>query len=334
MNGLSSGNFASLMVDQDQTVLTINQPTTLEYGDAFRGEIRAEGTAGTMRLVKTGPGTLRLESGMVGEGYNYGLYGYGFGGTALPGNPNVILQVQSGRLVLGDDFYLEDSSSTVWVSGGTLATVNQYLSNPVVVTGGRLAGTGTYFSPVTLGAGAVIAPGFDDAHGRIGHLTISHLTAGPDSVYEFDLAGADPEDYSARDFLSISTDSTLEITATSTDPWVIRPVTLNSSGVNGILGGIAPGATYAWSIAYFQGLSGLALDLDQKPLNVVLDLSAFQPGIAGTTWLHFSTTTIGENTSGTLSLNFTAVPEPSTYALLLLGTGAVVLAARRRRHGR
>lgn len=111
INGLSSGNYASLLLNQDNTVLTVNQPTTLEYGDTFRGEIRAEGMTGAMRLVKTGPGTLVLEGN--DDSYTYGLFGYGFGGTALPGDPDVILQVQAGRLVLGRDFYLEDWSSTL-----------------------------------------------------------------------------------------------------------------------------------------------------------------------------------------------------------------------------
>lgn len=324
VNGLSSGNYASLLLNQDNTVLTVNQPTTLEYGDTFRGEIRAEGMTGAMRLVKTGPGTLVLDGN--NDSYSYGLYGYGFGGTGLPGDPNVILQVQAGRLVLGRDFYLEDWSSTLWVNGGTLVASEQYLSNPVVVSAGTLAGNGYFYSNVTLGSGAKLAPGFDDAHGRIGTLNIDHLTAGPGSILEIDIQSVDPEDYAGRDYLQITTPSTLEITATVLEPWVIRPVSLDSSGVNGILGGLVPDTTYSWAIASYQGLSGVTTALN--PANIVLDLSAFQPSVAGTFSLQFSN--IGESASGTITLNFTAVPEPSTYALMALGLGAVALAARRR----
>ncbi len=325
VNGLSNGSYASLLLNQDSTVLTINQPSTLEYGDTFRGEIRSQGTTGSLRLVKAGPGTLVLDGG--GDSYDYGIFGTGFGGTALPGNPNVIIEVQAGRLVLGESFYLMyDYDSTIWVNGGTFATVGQYLSNPVVVSAGTLAGTGYYSSNVSLGGGAKLAPGFDDARGRIGTINIDHLTAGPGSILEIDIRSTNPDDPSRNDFVQITTPSTLEITATDLQPWVIRPVSLNSSGVNGILGGIEPDGSYSWTIASYSGLSGVATALN--PANIVLDLSAFQPAVGGSFSLQFSN--IGEAASGTLTLNFTAVPEPSTYALLVLGLGAVGLAARRR----
>jgi hypothetical protein len=324
VNGLSSDEFASLLLNQDNTVLTVNQPSSLEYGDTFSGEIRSESSTGSLRLVKAGPGTLVLNGNDYR--YDYGLFGYGFGDTALSGNPNVVVEVQAGRLVLDQSFYLEDYASTIWVNGGTFATVQQSISNPVVVSAGTLAGTGYYYSNVSLGSGARLAPGFDDAHGRIGTLNIDHLTAGPGSILEIDIRSTNPDDPSRNDFLQITTDSTLEITATALQPWVIRPVSLDSSGVNGILGGIEPDATYSWTIAHYQGLSGVATALN--PSNIVLDLSAFQTSVAGSFSIQFSN--IGEAASGTLNLNFTAVPEPSTYALLLLGLGAVGLAARRR----
>jgi hypothetical protein len=324
INGLSSGNYASLILNEENTVLTVNQPSTLEYGDVFRGEISTNSEGGALRLVKSGPGALVLDGN--DNSYDYGIFGTGFGGTTLPGDPNVIIEVQSGRLVLGETFYLNDYSSTIWVNGGTFVTVQQYLSNPVVVSAGTLAGTGYYYSTVSLGSGAKLAPGFDGANGRIGTLQIDHLTAGPGSILEIDIRSTNPDDFSRNDFLQITTDSTLEITATALQPWVIRPVSLDSSGVNGILGGIEPDGTYSWTIASYQGLSGVATALN--PANIVLDLSAFQPAVAGSFSLQFSN--IGEAASGTLTLNFTAVPEPSTYALLVLGLGAVGLAARRR----
>lgn len=196
----------------------------------------------------------------------------------------------------------------------------------MVVSAGTLAGNGYFYSNVTLGAGAKLSPGFDDARGRIGTLNIDHLTADPGSILEIDIGSVDPEDNSLRDYLQITTPSTLEITATALQPWVIRPVSLDSSGVNGILGGIEPDGTYSWTIVSYQGLSGVATALN--PANIVLDLSAFQTSLAGTFSLQFSN--IGESASGNITLNFTAVPEPSTYALLALGLGAVALAARRR----
>ncbi|MBA4137280.1 MAG: hypothetical protein C0518_08195 [Opitutus sp.] len=317
---LSSQNHALLELTQDNTILTVNQPTNNEYGDTFRGRISGGGEGQNARLVKTGPGTLRLEGNSNDNGNDYGFYAYGFDATTPAGTVPVLMEVRGGTLAIGPDFYIEDSSSRLWVNGGTLAISNEAdVYNPILVTSGNIAGNGN-LGNVSVGSGAKVMPGFDDANGRIGSLTIDHLTLAGGAIFEWDIASALSGNSNSRDSLTIGTASTLEITATDTrdsTKLVIRPVTLSSTGVNGILSDLAAGEVYSWTLIEYLGIEGIAQAID--PTNVRLDLSAWQANVAGTFKLEFTSL----SGSGQLLLSFTAVPEPSTYALLALGLGFI-----------
>lgn len=321
IGGLSSNEYALLNLTQAGTVLTVNQPSSVEYGNTFVGLIDAAGQSA--RLVLNGPGLLQLDG--RNDESDYGFSGTGTPEATLSGTPNVLLEVRNGTLALGPDFTLTNTSSAIWINGGAFAVGdNVYLSNPVLVTAGAVAGRGTLTS-AAIGANAKLAPGFDDAHGRIGTLTVGHVKFAPDSIYEWDIASADLDSNGQRDLLQIGIATTLEIAATSADPWVIRPVTLTSSGVNGILSDLVPGEFYSWTLISYQSVTGLTTLLD--PANVRLDPAAWQANVAGTFQLEFTNL----SGSGELRLNFSAVPEPSTYALLALGLGFVGLVAWRRR---
>ncbi|MCF7687422.1 MAG: PEP-CTERM sorting domain-containing protein [Cephaloticoccus sp.] len=324
VGGLASkddGDYASLYTQADDTVLTINQATDAR----FSGEFRDYSETQNLRIVKTGLGTLRLESG--------GLYYYnGSPEASLPGTPGVSLQINQGTLVIGNDFYVEDSTPTIWVHGGTLALAGgSHVSNPVVVdNGGRLGGGGVFASSVSIGNGAVLSPGLQANGGATGAMQFYHLELDAGGIYEFNVQDPDPENYIGRDIIKVynpnSGDQTLVINADSEHPFIIKVVSLGSDGLAGLLEGIDQShGLYSWTLINFDVLS-ISGDRDFDPAFFTLDLTGFASDapLGGDFSLFLE--------SNNLMLGFTPVPEPSTYVLMALGLGFVVWTVRRRRH--
>jgi len=264
-----------------------------------------------------GAGALKVDGGnLVLSGAN--AYG---GGTTITSTGSI---VASNSSALG--------SGGVTVSGGLAANTGVTLTNPITLTGGTLAGFGT-FSPggnLTVQGGALLAPGIatvaDDAVGAnvpaVGtltfgggtSLTFGHtLSTGGLNFSISDAAGVAGTGYS---LLSIS--GSLAITATAGNEFYIHlysfdPATNqagNAANFNG-------GQGYSWLlVSTGSGISNFSSTA------FIIDQSNFT-----NTTGHFSVSQSGND----LMLNFTPVPEPSTWALL--GTGLLTLGAvvRRRR---
>jgi hypothetical protein len=298
IGGLASGDgdYTEIYSTRPDTILTVNQS-----GDSsFSGYFYIQGEGQYVRLVKEGAGTLRLNSG--------GFYPHGVANADL-GGTRIGLQVNEGTLVI-NNFYIEQDS-TIWVNGGTLAVENRYLGNALVVdNGGRLAGHGG-FSNATIGNGAVLSPGLA-GKGEIGSLGFHHLELNSGGTLEWqikDPSGAQGEGY---DHINVFNNAeTLVINATSESPFSIKVISLNSGGNGGLLAGLTPGESYSWTLFSFDALSG-----GFDPAKFALDLSLFQTALGnGLDAGDFSLSLSGDN----LMLNFTAVPEPSTYALMGIG---------------
>ncbi len=306
-------SFGTLIFGADNTIFTINQTTD----GIFDGNIYTEDTSNqTMRLVKTGAGTLTLNSGSYGDVFNTSGVSNGIIENSLPGSPQVSLQVNEGTLAIGQDFSLFNNSATLWVNGGTLALSDlAFVQNPIVISNGILAGSGS-FTNVTIGAGAVISPGLAES-GDIGTLEFQHLELEGGGVLEWHIQNPNGAPGVGYDHIVVFNPDplmdTLLVTATSADPFSIKVMSLNGSGAPGALDGFDPSQHYAWTLFDFDVLSGF------DPAAFTLDTSEFTNSLSfnGVDDGFFSLSVDGSNEF--LVLNFTPVPEPSTYALMGLG---------------
>lgn len=287
-------------------ILTINQAEDTRFNGYING-------SGDSTVVKEGIGTFVFDGGNITSS-----------GIADGQGNNVALEIKEGAFFFGQNASL--SNGDVKVSGGTLAIqggTNFY--NAVTITSGRIAGFGNYTSDISIGAGALLSPGLA-GHGLTGGLQFSHLELNSGGVYEFHVQDPDPENYHARDHVSVTDPSTLVINATSLDPFTIKVISVGANGEEGMLSGIDPGfGLYSWTLFSFNSLSipGNSNVFDASLFS--LDLSAFtSDALYGGDFSLFE-----ENNN--LMLGFTPVPEPSTYAMMALGISVIGFMAWRRR---
>ena len=322
--GLSTNDYsdyAILFANQPDTVLTIDQPE-----DAlFQGEFRSNDLSDSLRVVKSGPGTLYLAEGglYVHNGVNVDV-----DPTAGEDIREVSLQVNAGTVVVGGAFFIEDANPTIWVNGGTLGVADhKAIYNPLLISSGKLAGTG-YFPTATIGANTTLSPGLADD--PIGRLDFHDLTLGALGTLEFNVRTADPlaGDY---DLVTISGDTTLHITAGTTvdnpltegyedDRFTLKLISLQADGTPGTLTGFSGDRSWTWTL--FDASSSSIDGFD--PAKFRIDTSLFFTDVPGTTF------TLSQS-GNLLQLTFQPVPEPSTYALMGLGLALVAFEARRRR---
>jgi autotransporter-associated beta strand protein len=324
INGLVSReeyDYATLYTTLSDTVLTINQSFDSTFRGAFSSSVAYPNPA-SLRIVKTGTGTLRLENGGMSF-YN------GTTEAALSGTPEVSLQVNQGTVIIGNNFSMwQPYATTVWVHGGTLALDSGYVESPVVVdNGGRIAGFGSFASSVSIGNGASISPGLSGIS-EIGMLSINHLELNSGGIYEWQIQNPDPYAGSGRDYVSVYGIGTLVINATVESPFSIKIMSLNAGGSAGPLGGFDPSLSYAWTLMAFDSLTG-----GFDPAKFVIDTSGFANSLAYNEQGNgaFSLSLDAGEFENYFMLNFTPVPEPSTYALMALGLGLIGWVAWRRR---
>lgn len=299
------------------SVLTINQ-TGSSSSDApdFSGAITGSGS-----LVKAGSGIQYL-GGLPGPSTsNYS------GGTTITGG--AIFALSNGALGTGP-ITLNPSVPT---EGGLGVYTGVTLTNPLTFTSGILGGYGIFAPPggVTVGTSRILWPGnmFDsDPVGTLGFGT--GLTLATGGTYRWEITNATGSPGLNWDRLLVT--GSLTITSTPVGPFVIQiasvdPTYRPSSGGSVSTGAASPYVLldfdntrpYSWVIASATGVTGF----DPNAFN--LDTAGFgnSLGIGS-----FFLTQSGDD----LQLNFTPVPEPSTFALL--GTGLLLMLAKRLRRRR
>ncbi len=117
---------------------------------------------------------------------------------------------------------------------------------------------------------------------------------------------------------SIDVTGGLVFNATVGNPFTVTLRSLDANGNPGAVVDFNNASGYAWLIGHADNLTGF------DPNSVVIDRSGFTNSLG-----------IGGIYVGSLGndiyLNFSPVPEPSTYALISLGLGAVLCPTLRRR---
>jgi autotransporter-associated beta strand protein len=216
----------------------------------------------------------------------------------------------------GDGSNVVDALGTgaVTLNGGTLHIGDGLTFGNVLnfgVSGGKLGGNATFSSPLTLGSDVTLAPGNSP-----GVLTFSSgLTVNDGLTTEIEINGA-ANNAGVTSDLIVTNGPGLNLGAVSAGGYTLKIISLTLLGGD-VAGPVDDlGASASWTIFQNTNLTGFVSDGSQ----FTIDSSEF------VTLGSFSLTQSGNN----LVLNFTAVPEPSTYALMLLGLGAAALGWRRR----
>jgi len=287
------------------STLTINQGEDWGY---FEGSILEDGT--TLTLVKNGPGQLQINGNNYDNNNPYSVYS---GGTVI----------NAGVLVAGSADAL--GSGTITLNGATAAlktAAGVTLTNAITFggNGGILGGNGTIATPITAGTNVVLAPGNSP-----GTLTFaSGLTLAPGGSLNFEVQYANGAAGTGYDLVSIS-GGTLDITATGGTPFTIYLTSLNIFGGPGDVSDFSATTSYSWML--FEGNSGGGIN-NFNASSFTLDLSNFSNSYGAGVF------SLAQGVNGgnpAIYLNFTAVPEPSTWALLGVGLAAGLVARRRRR---
>ena len=213
------------------------------------------------------------------------------------------------------------AASNAITNNGNIALGGGTFSGPGLVNnpGSTLAGTGT-FSPtggVTVGSGVDVSPGVTAPNSFVGSLAFNSLNLGAGGAYSFDLMNA------SGTAGTWGTD-TLSVAGTANDAVGMRlALAIDVRSINTGTG--APGlASFNSSQSYQWTLLSAASVTNFNAADFSLDLSGFTNGLGGGTF------SLSANSSD-IFLNFTPVPEPSSWALLGAGLAGVALMGLRRR---
>jgi len=264
---------------------------SLTIGNGTLGSISGDG-----RLNKIGLGTLTLATANTYTG-----------GTSVGGG---ILEIANASAL---------GSGNLTLDGGSIRLINglHSITNNIAfdsVHGGTLAGNWTFGSLRTFGAGVTLSPG--NSPGTMTFAAGFTPNNGVSTNLEFNAWTDAPGTNS--DLIAV-TGGALDLTSLGTNGYTLKLISLSltNSNTQGAIDGTA--AATKWTI--FQSATDLSATFDSTKF--ALDASQFYGG--GTFVL-----TLAANNHD-IMLNFTPVPEPSTYALLGLGLGLSGLAAWRKR---
>jgi autotransporter-associated beta strand protein len=287
-----NGDSASTLAMSSGQVLTLDTPSS--NVDEFSGVITGDATNS---LIKTGSGTQIL------DGPNTYAGGTTVNGGTLTAN---------GSQAFGPGGVSVVGGATV--ATGPDVTITNALS---LASGSTVGGSGT-FDPtggVVIAGGVAVRPFNGDTQSDVGTLSFgSTLTFGAGGIYDFAVetaSGTAGSDYStinvAGAFTVTATSGSFTLNVASLDPSTLQA---GQANFNALL-------PYTWTILTAGSITSFSA------ADFTINTSAFQNSTAGGV---FSLVQAGNS----IDLDFTPVPEPSTWALITLGACLVGLEVRRR----
>ena len=318
----SPGSTNVMNLPDSDTVLSFDTSSSspIKYYGAINGfgnlDIGSgdEGTVLQLNGNNTYTGTTTIESGNLGiAGSNSAFGGYqGTAGTLTLVNGSALV-VNSG-VTLSNEINIPDDGG--FIGGyGTLAPASPQgitIQNGSTIAGGTGTLAGTYTSGLT-----------GNAVGALTFGPTETVTLAQGGVLQFSVmnaAGTPGTDYSA-----INVTGTLVIdSSTATTPFTIQVIGIDGVGPydgSNTANSFNFGAAHTWTLLSAGSITDPSGGFNPADFTVDLgDLNGVGPG----TW---AVSQVGEN----LDLNFSPVPEPSTWALMGYGLGASALIALRRR---
>jgi len=286
---------------------------TLTFGanDAngvFNGRTN-NGSSGSLSLTKIGAGTQEFTGNNVQHT-----------GTTTVNNGVLLVSGElsntSGVVVNGGEFAYTNNGVAldrdVTVNAGGKFRYDSATDYAGALTlNGAIAGTNwNGMGDLLIAGGASVAPGNSP-----GQATGTDQTWGDGGSYEFEINDAMGTSGINWDDIDLSGD--LDLSGLNTGGFTIALTSLNISGEPGEAANFDELSNYSWEIISYNTITGsFSEDLFD------IDTSGFQNAINGS----FSVSQVGSS----LALNYTAVPEPTTYALLC-GVAVIAFALRRRR---
>lgn len=320
---------AAIVIDGDHTI----QRNIQMAGGTFEKDLGAENT--TNGAVYSGAIALQnstdihLNAANVGDQVTFdgGITGGAASSSGSPstvtidGQGTVILAgtnnsyandtaVNSGTLRVAADGSLSSNGNVAVAAGASLFVDGTLAGSGALNLHGTLGGTGTVNRAFAVDATSVLNPGEGT-----GILNTVSETWDAGGTLKFNLAEATGGSGTGWNFLQIN--GSLGITASLGDAFHLDLTSLGLNGIPGLAQDFDPTKDYSWEIASTtDGISGFNVD----------DFSLDESGFANSYNGIFSVSQQGDD----LYLNYTAsVPEPSTYAFLLVGLGTFAFMRRR-----
>lgn len=296
---------------------TVNGAGAFAVGGAGSNVVNLTGTVSHTGGTVVGSGaSLVIGSGgfLTGPITTTGTLGFGATGTQTLSNlisGSGGLSVTAGTTTLTANNTFTGPST---ITGGKLfiTGTNTGGGSVTIGSGGTFGGTGTFSGPLFVNSGGSVAPGSSP-----GKLSVGATTFAGAGRFTFDINSVTGTVGTNWDLLSIS--GALTITATSGNPFIVDLTSLDLSNTAALVSNFNAGSFYSWKFVQTTGgITGFSAGAFQY------NASAFQNSLGGGS---FFVSNVGND----LFLNFTPVPEPSTYALMALGLGVIVVLARRRR---
>lgn len=236
--------------------------------------------------------------------------------------------IQGGiLLVAANNSAFGPSGNVVALTGGKLAVEGDVtLSNALTLTSGKLGGAGTIEAATTLhigGSGSnqvVLAPGVTGpgtlyfSGARLSSIPVLSLDAG--GAYQWQLMDAGNSN-GGWDKVVVTGSVAIGAPESGKPAFTFKLTTVASDGSLG-LASFDPTVSASWKVLTATSITG-------SLANLAIDTAAFQNPFVG----FFGLSVNPAKTE--LFVNFTSVPEPSTYVLLSSGLAALAFTLRRRK---